>query len=168
MPAPTPQQNPQTPAPQNYDPQGALGGTFAPAYIPGYAPSEQAVMNWQQGRAGNMTQAQLQQTAMPPAWQPPIQSQYGPGSGQYGPNLAGTSQTYGGSYVDPDALRAMAQNLPYDLEGRRNAVAAQMAANSQAQSDFNARQSLWGWGQPVAQNPIPNFYTGGGAFQPGG
>jgi len=35
MPAPTPQQNPQTPAPQNYDPQGALGGTFAPAYIPG-------------------------------------------------------------------------------------------------------------------------------------
>ena len=33
----------------NYNPQGDLGGLFAPAYVPGYAPAEQAVMGWQSG-----------------------------------------------------------------------------------------------------------------------
>ena len=32
---------------ERYDPEGALGGLFAPAYIAGYAPSGQAVQAWQ-------------------------------------------------------------------------------------------------------------------------
>ena len=32
---------------ENYDPQGAMDGLFAPAYIQGYAPSEKAVAEWQ-------------------------------------------------------------------------------------------------------------------------
>ena len=31
---------------ESYNPEGALGGLFAPAYVAGYAPSNQAVQTW--------------------------------------------------------------------------------------------------------------------------
>jgi hypothetical protein len=95
----------------NYNPQGALGGTFAPAYIPGYAPSEQAVMQRQstRGLRGIMNQGvqYLEELRGPP----PQNQLNNFGQGQW----------------DPAMLRAMAQNLPYDVGRRRSEIAGVLA-----------------------------------------
>jgi hypothetical protein len=56
--------------------------------------------------------------------------------------------------VDPAALRAMAQGLPYDIDARRDAIAAQLSANQQAQAAYQAPP-------PVIQNPFLGFSGGG-------
>jgi hypothetical protein len=94
----------------NYNPQGALGGTFAPAYIPGYAPSEAAVMERQSTRGLQGIQNQgvqyLEELRSP---------------APRGPN------TFAQGSYDPAMLRALAQNLPYDVTRRRNEIADVLA-----------------------------------------
>ena len=54
---------------QTYNPQGAMGDLFAPAYIAGYKPSEDAVAAW--NAAHTMSRADVEATRMPAAWQAP-------------------------------------------------------------------------------------------------
>jgi hypothetical protein len=128
---------------ETYNPEGALGGMFAPAYIKGFAPSEAAVAQYYApGSMGHrLSSAELDLTRMPAEYRP---TTYSGGNGVYGGPLPMT-QTYGDprGMIDPDALRAAAQGgRPYDLEARRAAIAARLAANAAAQ------------GQP-APAPIP-------------
>ena len=116
-------------APLSYNPAGALGGLFAPAYIPGYAPSDAAVQAWRAAHTSNLTPADIPSTAMP------------------------------GGAVDPAALQAMAWNQPYDLNARRNAVAAAVQAQAQAQaaqqaSLYQGRQSPYGDSRCVGQAKV--------------
>ena len=53
-----------------YDPEGAMGGLFAPAYIPGYAPAEQAVMAWQ-AQQRPVTANMIDELRMPEAYRNP-------------------------------------------------------------------------------------------------
>jgi hypothetical protein len=127
----------------NYNQQGAMGGLFAPAYVPGYAPSEQALTSWQSGRG--LTGSQVDQTTIPAPWAPPQDNDpyamarmgMGGGMGIYGPNLAGSKSQFGmKESVDPNALRAAAQNTPYDFAGRRGQVAQQLMANQAAKDAY--------------------------------
>jgi hypothetical protein len=97
----------------NYNPVGALNNTFAPAYIPGYAPSEQAVMQRQQTRGLQGIQNQGVQ------YLEELQS----------PRPQGPNAFAQGSY-DPAMLRALAQNLPYDVSRRRSEIADVLAARN--------------------------------------
>lgn len=82
----------------DYDPNGALGGLFAPAYVHGNPQSEAAVNAWRAANPG-LTRVQVEQTANP--------------------------------YVDPEALRVSAQGGNYDMNARRNAIAAQVQQQQQ-------------------------------------
>jgi hypothetical protein len=127
-----------------YNPQGALNGTFAPAYIAGYAPSAKAVKDWQALNRG-VTQDIVNQTRMPNLWSNP-QNTLG-GNGVYGGPIQ-ANQSYGDSrgMVDPNALRAMSQGGPYDIDARRSAIAQRIAQN-------NALMAAAG--QAPAVQPIP-------------
>jgi hypothetical protein len=134
----------------NYNPIGALNNTFAPAYIPGYAPSEQAVMDRQatRGRQGIMNQGVMYlEDLRAPA----------PPRGSLGNFTTGA--------YDPNMLRAMAQNLPYDVPRRRSEIAGILAARAaQAQTDplqqYLQQQQLLNQQQI---NPSLNFPTNVGA-----
>lgn len=117
---------------QNYDPQGAMGGLFAPAYIKGFAPSEQAVAAWNAAHHG-LSRAQIEETRMPPLYQKPTGNVLA--DGVYGGGVPAT-QNYGDprGMVDPDALRAAAMGLPYDMQARRDAIAARLAQNQALQN----------------------------------
>jgi hypothetical protein len=73
--------------------------------------------------------------------------------------------------VDPEALRALAQGGPYDMDARRNAIAAQVQANQAAAAQKVAAQqaapaavtSFSGGGQYMNGGP----YSGGGPVAPG-
>jgi hypothetical protein len=88
----------------------ALGDLFAPAYIRSDPNSVQRVNDWQAQNFG-MTNQGVEATRIP----------VGFNTG----NPAGM--------VDPEALRVLAQGGPYDLNARRNAIAAQVQAQQQAQ-----------------------------------
>lgn len=89
-----------------YDPVGALGGLFAPAYIHGNPQSEDAVAAWMKAHY-SVTPDIINASRLP-----------GTG-GNPGP-------------VDPNALIAAAQGGTYDPSARRDAIAAQVQAQQQA------------------------------------
>ena len=117
---------------QDYNPQGAMGGLFAPAYIHGLKASEDAVAAW---NAANhqVNYGNIDQTRMPNAYQGP--SAMSGGDGRYGGPIPLT-QVYGDQrgIIDPQALQALAQGGKYDFNARRDAIAARIAANAQAQA----------------------------------
>lgn len=119
---------------ETYNPEGALSGMFAPAYIHGFAPSEAAVAAYYgpQGQGHRLSSAELDLTRMPGEYRP---TSYSGGNGVYGGPIPMT-QTYGDARgnIDPEALRSAAQGgRPYDMEARRAAIAARLAANAAAQ-----------------------------------
>jgi uncharacterized membrane protein YgcG len=123
-----------------------LSELFAPAYIAGNAPSMQAASDWN-ANFWNMTNPKVEQTRMPVPFN----------TG----NPAGM--------VDPEALRVLAQGGPYDMDARRNAIAAQMTAN-------NAAQPAAAQSQPFGGGGFSGFsgfsgsggpYSGGGPVAPG-
>jgi hypothetical protein len=122
---------------QSYDPSGADNGVFAPAYIHGFKPSEDAVATW---NAQNhvVTPGMIDELRMPDAWQPPSQNLPAMGGGPYGEGRIPQRQTLGDAagQVDPLALRAMAQGGPYDVNARRSAIAARLASNAAAQAAY--------------------------------
>lgn len=176
---PAPADAAATPAPmgdlfQTYDPQGALNGLFAPAYIHGYAPSEKAVADWTD--ANRLTRAQVEDTRLPPEWRDPAAGQNPPGVGAQGPYGAGgisNNLTFGdprGS-IDPAALKVMAQGGHYDIGARRDAIAARLAANAAAQKAAGAAPSVTTQGlaplgmtpeQLYAQQQFQNMLNSGG------
>jgi hypothetical protein len=117
----------------DYDPQGALGGLFAPAFIKGFAPSEKAVSQWQAANHA-LTPGMLDQTAMPAQWTPPTPttatSAFRQGTG------TGGNLNFGGNKppVDPEALRVLAQGGVYDMAARRDAITQRILENAAAQS----------------------------------
>jgi hypothetical protein len=93
-----------------YDEVGAMNGLFAPALIRGDPTSEAAVQNWMD---------QNYQVTNPVVEQSRGAAPFNTG------NVPGA--------VDPAALQAMAQGGKYDINSRRNAIAAQLAASQAAQ-----------------------------------
>jgi hypothetical protein len=135
-----------------YNPHGAAGGLFAPAYIHGYAPSEQAVADWQGQRGGLTHEMVANDLLMPDAWKPPApqeQTRGGgmvdasstfPGDGVYGGSNIPRNLTLGknpNGTIDTAALRALSHGTAYDVQGRRDAIAARLLANQQAQDEYN-------------------------------
>jgi hypothetical protein len=138
----------------SYNPVGALNGQFAPAYIHGYAPSEKAVADWKAKQGGLTHDMVANDLLMPKEWTPPAaqeQTRGGgmvdasstfPGDGVYGggnipKNLVLGSNPKG--TIDPEALRALSHGSAYDVQGRRDAIAARLLANQQAQDAWNNR-----------------------------
>jgi hypothetical protein len=122
----------------------ALGDLFAPAYNPTDPQSMQAVQTWMDRNQG-IGPAQVEQTRMP--------SSVNTG------NAAGM--------VDPAALRSLAQGGPYDLEARRNAIAAQVQAN-QAAAAAPAMNPLAAYWQQLGfrgSAPPPGSSSGPGDFR---
>jgi hypothetical protein len=113
-----------------YNP-GQVTDLFAPAYIRGFAPSENAVRAWS-AYQHNVTPGMLDELRMPNASQGA--QTYSGGNGVYGGPIP-LKQQYGDprGALDPEALRMMAQGGHYDVEARRNAIAARLAANAAAQ-----------------------------------
>jgi hypothetical protein len=116
---------------KDYNPQGAMGGLFAPAYIHGLNASENAVAAW---NATNrpVTFANIEQTRMPNPVQPgPVPMSAG--NGVYGGPIP-LRQAYGDpkGIIDPEALRVLSQGGKYDFNARRDAIAQQLAANTAA------------------------------------
>lgn len=116
----------------DYNPQGGMGGLFAPAYIHGLKASEDAVSKW--GLENHpVTYANIDQTRMPNPFQGP--SPMSAGNGVYGGPIP-LQQAYGdpkGS-IDPEALRVLAQGGKYDFNARRDAIAQRLASNQAAQA----------------------------------
>jgi len=128
--------NPNPPSPNamgnifdTYDPQGAMNNLFAPAYIRGFQPSENAVQDWTKDR--RLPSNMIDQTAMPAIWKDPRnvgKSPYKGGQIPLSSNLTGKGT------VDPEALRAAAMGgFSYDMAGRRDAIAKRIAENEAAQ-----------------------------------
>jgi hypothetical protein len=139
--APPPQSNSVY---QNYDPVGAMGGLFAPGYVHGWAPSEKAVADWTAGH--HIGRDTVEASRMPGEYMDPTQMTRG--DGVYGGPLP-VNQSYGDKRgtVDPEALRIWAQGGKYDLDARRNAIAARVAANQAASAAVAARPpppNIWG------------------------
>lgn len=114
----------------DYNPNGALNGTFAPAYVGGYAPSEQAVSAWAaQNRPIN--DQNIEDTRLPTEYMGNVP--LSKADGVYGHGVP-TRQSYldPRGTVDPLALRVMAQGGSYNMDARRNAIAARLAANAAA------------------------------------
>ena len=123
---------------QNYDPTGALNGMFAPAYIQGFKPAQEAVAAWNLANRG-MTRSLVDELRMPAEWRDPNAGTFmgaGVGGGPYGAGGIPNNISFGDSrgVVDPEALRVMAQGGKYDAGARRAAIAARILANEQAQN----------------------------------
>jgi hypothetical protein len=122
---------------QSYNPQGADNGVFAPAYIPGYKPSEDAMAAWN-AQHHSVTADMIDQLRMPDAWQPPSQNLPAMGGGPYGEGRIPQTQTLGDpqGLVDPLALKALAQGGTYDVAARRDAIAKRLSDNAAAQAAY--------------------------------
>jgi hypothetical protein len=153
-----------------YNAQGALGGMFAPAYIRGHTPSEQAVAAWQQDRRPG--QDIIEQSRMPNLYVDPASNPTLGGGDVYGNGIK-QNLTFGDprGMVDPEALRVAAQGGKYDLEGRRNAIAARLAENARLQApksimgDAGAGAATGGWGNPMSPDEYRRYigdWSGGG------
>jgi hypothetical protein len=129
----------------------ALGDLFAPAYNPTDPQSVQAVQAWTNRNQG-ISPAEVEQTRM--------------ASGVNTGNAAGM--------VDPNALRSLAQGGPYDMNARRDAIAAQVQANeaAKAKTPTNPMAAYWAayatkMGVPAAgfgAMPTPTGGDGGGSY----
>jgi hypothetical protein len=150
----------------DYNPEGAMNGLFAPAYVHGYAPSQKAVADWQ-AQHHAVTPAMLEETRMPGEWHNPEDLQAaGP---SYGKGMKVSSQGYdqygsgripnyldligGKGTVDPDALRIMAQGGRYDIDARRAAIAQRLSSNAAQQTAYDASKAA----QVNPYNPWANF-----------
>lgn len=131
---------------ENYNPEGAMNGLFAPAYIKGYAPSEEAVAAWTAANR-SMTPEMVEASRMP---NPVMAQDQGMGRRQGGIPL---NQSYGDprGAVDPEALRVLAQGGKYDPAARRDAIAQRMATNAATQQ----QQALGGRPRPPDWYPDP-------------
>jgi hypothetical protein len=121
----------------NYNPQGAMGGLFAPAYIRGpggstFQPSEDALAAYN-AQQHPLTSALVDELRIPN--KPPV----GGSGGTIGVNWPYSMgvpavQRYGDprGTVDPEALRVLAQGGHYDVQARRDAIAQQVQANAAA------------------------------------
>jgi len=121
---------------ESYDPNGSVGGMFAPAYVHGYQPSEDAVAAWN-AKNRPLSSAEVEQTRIPQEYQAasPLNFNYGDARGA----------------VDPEALRVAAQGGSYDMSARRAAIAQRIAQNQAAQKAAQAASAQ-------ANNPFgPNF-----------
>jgi hypothetical protein len=69
--------------------------------------------------------------------------------------------------VDPEALKAQAQGIPYDIDARRNAIAAQVQAQQQAAAAAAAQQQpqtgggMMPWQDPFGNEPATSRGGGG-------
>jgi hypothetical protein len=158
----------------SYNPEGALSGQFAPAYIHGYAPSENAMIN---------------DLRMPDEWKPPApqeQTRGGgmvdasstfPGDGVYGGGNIPKNLVLGknaNGTIDVEALRALSHGTAYDVGARRDAIAARLLANQQAQDEYNkAKPAAADMDRGDLARSMPaSFYHppdehGGGGWWPG-
>lgn len=111
---------------------GSPTDAFVPAYIKGYKPSMDAVSAWEAENRG-LTRADVDATRIAQPWTDPSKTLGG--DGVYGGPIQ-ANQVYGDSrgMVDPEALKVWAQGGHYDMNARRNAIAARVAANAAAAS----------------------------------
>jgi hypothetical protein len=172
-----------------YNPHGAAGGLFAPAYIHGYAPSEKAVADWNATKGGLTHEMVANDLLMPDEWKPPApqeQTRGGgmvdasstfPGDGVYGGGNIPKNLVLGknaNGTIDVEALRALSHGTPYDVQGRRDAIAARLLANQQAQDEYNkAKPAAADMDRGDLARSMPaSFYHppdehGGGGWWPG-
>jgi hypothetical protein len=101
----------------------AMGDLFAPAYS---SSNPQPALDWQ-NRVFNVNSRNIEDTRMPVSFN----------TG----NPAGE--------LDPEALRVLAQGGPYDFNARRNAIAAQVAANQAAATQQQQPSRVIGPGSPL-------------------
>lgn len=131
---------------ENYDPVGAVNGLFAPAYIKGYAPSEQAVAAWNAANRG-FTQADLEATRMPNEWVDPgggaLAGRAAFAGGPYGAGRVPNNLSFGDERgaLDPEALRVLAQGGKYNSSARRNSIAQRLAENAAKEQAYNASKA---------------------------
>ena len=129
---------------QFYDPVGAMGGRFAPAYVRGYAPSEAAVAAWQ-AKNRPLDGVHLDTLRMPEPWQAPQQPN------PYGGDVYGSGRipdkmsfiTTGKGRLDDNILRSWSQGGPYDVDARRNAIAKRLTDNEAAQKAYTPPKQWW-------------------------
>ena len=136
-----------------YDPVGALGGLFAPAYNRADPLSVEAVTRWTQERT--MSPEQLEATRMAAEFRDPEEGVLFPGSpglqatygGIYGEHRIPTNTAHGleKGILDPQALKAMAQGLKYDPATRNQAIAARLASNEMAKAAFAKTKAGRAW-----------------------
>ena len=127
----------------NYNPEGSLNGLFAPAYIKGYAPSEQAVSAWH-AQNNPVSYSDVDALRMPNQWMPPQKtSRFG--TDVYGAGRIPDKLRYGDDRgeVDPLALISLSQGGPYDVEGRRNAIAQRIQENQAAEAAYKPETKAW-------------------------
>lgn len=122
-------------APPPSDPTN--GGMFAPAHVAGDASSDAAVDAWS-AQHRYLTRPEVEQTRMPALWSSPSASVQKGATPLAPGNIVGT--------VDPLALQASAQGIPYDMEARRNAIAARIVENERLQAAWNAANPTGGAG----------------------
>jgi hypothetical protein len=110
---------------------GSPTDLFAPGYIKGFAPAEQAVDAWRARNRPMITQADLEATRLPAEWVDPNPGVYPGGVGPYGAARIPDNLAFGlkQGTIDPEALRVMAQGGPYDAGARRNAITARLQEN---------------------------------------
>jgi hypothetical protein len=134
----------------SYNPKGADSGLFAPAYVAGFQPSEDAVAAWT-AQNHTVTPGMIDQLRMPNAWQAPSTAVAGSGfaGGVYGAGRIPQSQTLGDpqGLVDPLALRALAQGGNYDVGARRAAIAQRLADNAAAAAAYTPPAPADPWGR---------------------
>jgi hypothetical protein len=123
---------------------GALGDLFAPAFIRGDPASEEEVKQWM-ARHYRVTNPMVEETRTPVSFP----------TG----NPAGM--------VDVEALRALAQGGDYDINARRNSIAAALQAQQAAQPAPAAASNQFAGGIPYGLPsqgflPLPgqNWYGG--------
>ena len=128
----------------NYNPEGSLNGLFAPAYIKGFAPSEQAVSAWH-AQNNPISYSDVDALRMPNEWRPPAPVGGLPSRDVYGAGRIPNSLRYGDDrgQVDPLALTASSQGGPYDVEARRSAIAQRVLENQQAQAAYVPTPKAW-------------------------
>jgi hypothetical protein len=124
----------------------ALGDLFAPAYNPTDPQSVQAVQAWTDRNQG-ISSAQVEQTRMPTA----------------GVNTGNTA-----GMVDPNALRSLAQGGPYDMNARRDAIAAKLQAQQQAAAAKSAADPWANYMTKMYGIPASAFTAGGSGIGAGG
>ena len=154
---------------QDYNPVGALGNLFAPAYLQGFKPSEDAIAA-RYNAQNHLTDAQLESTKMPWEWMAPRAVNpltYGVASSGAGiPSYLAYGDKSG--LMDRNALMAAAQSLPYDM-GARQAQIAQRVSDNQAASDAYRQQHFQRYGyfpEQEARGPYAGY--GGGDPRFGG
>ena len=143
-----------------YNPNGAAGGLFAPAYIHGYAPSEQAVADWQASKGG-LTRDMIDELRMPDG----VEATAEPARQER--HARATASTAAATSPTPDAgtdpagwsirrrLRALSHGTSYDVGARRDAIAARLLANSKRRMPTAARPAAaWSAAQAISSTAI--------------